>query len=142
MRDTPDIPSPMAAALDRTDLSKSARLVYGALRLADGPRTRRDLGELTGLTKPTVKRVTEELVAADWVTTDIRSVPRDGPDPKTYRPLVPCPDPECDERFVGEQSVYAHYGHAHQLTATDLIGRAGEQGADPSPPPRPEAEDG
>jgi len=142
MGDTPDIPSPMAAALNRTDFTPSAKLVYGALRLADGPLTRAELAERTGLHRQTAKEATDALVAADWVTTDIRPVPGPGRNPETYRALVPCPDPECDERFRGEHGVCNHYGQAHKVTATDLIGRAGEQGADPSPPPRPEAEDG
>lgn len=140
MSDTPDIPSPMAAALDRSDFPPSAKLAYGALRLADGPLTRVELAERTGLHRQTVKEATDALVAADWLTTDTRFVSGPGRNPETYRPLVPCP--ECNERFVGEQGVANHYGTVHSLSPSDLIGRAGEVGEDPSPPPKPGAEDG
>jgi len=140
MGDTPDIPSPMAAALNRTDFTPSAKLVYGALRLADGPLTRAELAERTGLHRQTAKEATDALVAADWLTTDTRFVSGPGRNPETYRPRVPCP--ECNERFVGEHGVVRHYGTAHSLSPSDLIGRAGEVGEDPSPPPKPGAEDG
>jgi predicted ArsR family transcriptional regulator len=140
MGDTPDIPSPMAAALDRDGHTATARLVYGALRIADEPLTYDQLAERVGMGRSTVKKACHRLVESGEI--ERRTLAPDGPGrpPRAYRPLVPCP--ECDERFLGEQGVQSHYGNQHGVTATDLIGRAGEVGEDPSPPPKPGAEDG
>ena len=128
------LPSPFEAALAREDCRPSTRLVYGALYEHDAPLTRSELAERTGLHRWTVGESVTALAEADWVVTDTRLTTGPGRPPETYRARVACP--ECGERFLGRQGVIAHHGHVHGVAAQDLIGRAGEFGEDPSPPPR------
>jgi len=130
-----DLPAPIEVVLSASDYGPGTRLVLGALYAADGPRTAAELAERTGFSQKTTKQAAETLADAGRVRVGTRTTGGRGRPPKTYRLRIECPD--CDESYLGKQGVGAHYSRAHELSPNDLIGRAGEFGEDPSPPPMP-----
>jgi len=86
----------MSDAVERVlsmhDRTASERLVYLALRDADGALTPAEAAERVGLSQHTTGRALGELADDGWAESITRPTEARGRDPTEYRPLVACPE--------------------------------------------------